>query len=65
MWLFAAQLGVVMTRNSVSRHTILSKKKSNAVEFSLSDRCCVSEKFCGIRLTNFLAFCYSISGKKV
>ena len=47
-----------------SPHNFKPKEWSNAVEFSLSDRCCIKEKFCGIHLTTFLAFCYSIDGKK-
>ena len=29
-----------------------------------SDHCCIYENFCGIHLTNFLAFCYLIYGRK-
>ena len=58
---FCFELSAVMARNPVF---LLAKKKLNGSRVYFSDRCCAQEIFCGIHLTNFLAFCYSIYYKK-
>ena len=44
---------------------IMSKNRVNFSWVYLSDRCCIWENVCGVRLTNFLPICYSIQRLRV